>query len=317
MARKNKFASRPNRQLSETQSEIAEHWQGSVSATAKFLFLEPRTVVNALRSSRLRKMVYGETSAAADARAANIKRLKAIAENLGGKFSTQQVLDATIELEKTFARLERQTRLAEANAARAKTPQGADPTQPGTDDPHAQWKRDLAERAGYLKAAIARDVRGKATKAAPWLFDDDNAPKAAAPVVITPPPVPSVPQGPRKYCFFNATGGEFGGRSYGPRIVFEVPFGAEPPQGALPLPDKPVSASTEYLNSHPQHHGAGAVDVEVTAPNRPVIRTKEENEQEVSKFNAGDHPVGIAEHGSPDYRRSHRATYYPNPFTGV
>jgi hypothetical protein len=198
MARKNKFSPRPNRQLSKTQEQIAAHWQGDAPATAKFLGLNPRTVFKALRSPRLRKLVYGEVAAAADTRASNVERLKRIAENRGGKFSEQQVLNASLELEKTYARLERQQRRDAAKAARANAPKGADPSKPCTDseaaaraDAYAQGvpyvdTRELAKRVKLLMDAPLSDKTAKLKQDAPWLFDDDPPAKAAAPEPTAP-----------------------------------------------------------------------------------------------------------------------------------
>jgi hypothetical protein len=174
--RKNKFNPRPNRRLSPVQLRIAKHWQGTATATDDFLFLKPGTTANAMRYPRLRKLVYGEASAAETEREINIRRLKRIAENKSGKFSSEQVLAAVIELEKTFARLERQERRERAKAAQSEAARGADKTQPGTDDPDAQMARDVAERVDLLRRRPLRDKGGGEVKAIPPVVALEESP---------------------------------------------------------------------------------------------------------------------------------------------
>lgn len=170
MTRKIKFAIRPLHPFSPFQEAIIANWAGSIKATAGRLLVEPRKISKALRSRRLRELVYGKDEIAKQARATNIARLRSVAENRSGKYSSDQVFAATVELEKSFARLERQKRRDEARAKKESL--GIDPSESSAEDFDTRFKRALAERLELGEASKLRDREAKLRRDYPWLYDD-------------------------------------------------------------------------------------------------------------------------------------------------
>ncbi len=260
MARENTFHPRPNRQLSKIQLEIAGHWKGTVKATAKALFLEKRIVENALRSSKLRKLIFGEASVVESARAKNIARLERIAANRDGSSTVAQVLAAATELELIYARRERQERSDRAKAAKKST--GVDTSKPGTDRP--QIELDLAERRKQLKASIAKDGEEKTKRDFPWLFDDAPAPTPA------PAPAPTITPAPYQPKKWAADGTTFDR----PELDGSGAVSVDPvTRNAIPKSKEEVEAETARLNA-----------MDIPATSRPWLPTHGPASQPNSSF---------------------------------